>query len=183
MKKTHLSRVVVAVSLLITGNSSAIIIEDVTLNFESGATWTGTISFYDGYEGMFDTDGLLSGGTYNFNHATTWTWWEGTGQQNPQDNNIDGYYNDWLMDGTEGGGYSIYIGLSWDAAASTLSGGINFVDVEDVYYDGIIDYNDAIVGYEIDEIGGASVPDGGSSAAMLGLSILGLGAARRKSKK
>lgn len=156
-------------------SASATIIENVTLNFQSGATWNGTITFADNYQGMLDTDGMLTGGIHNYNHHTTWTWWQGTNQTNPYDSNFDGLLNDWLMDGTTGGSYSLYIGLSWDPTLSVISGGIDFAPLSDPYYNGWAGTNDLITSFTNN-----SVPDTASTASLLGLALAGVVLLRRR---
>ncbi len=152
------------------GNARATIIEYVTLNFESGGTWAGTITFNDGYEGMIDTSGTLTGGIHSYAVETTWTYWEGIGFTNPFDSNFDGFYDDYLAGGPEGELFPlIYIGLSWDAGLSAVVGGIIFEPVNDPYFNGWGEFDDLIVGYQI-----GPVPDGGATAALLGMGMFGV---------
>jgi hypothetical protein len=178
--KSHMALCALVLGLAASGSqTSASIIEQATLNFESGATWVGTISFYDGYEGMFDTDGYLNGGSHNFNNVHySWTWWEGSGQPNPNAYSNPPLYNDWLMDGgSYSQGYTTYIGLSWNAALSTLNGGIIFAPLTDPFVNGNQLYNDLIIGYSI---GNRSTPEVGTTACLLGLAMAGILAVRRR---
>ena len=171
------------VSVISTQSSQAVIIENVTLGFDSGATWAGTITFNDNYEGMIDTDGYLNGGTNGFaNEHFTWTWWEGNGFPNPTNSGVvAGNYNDWLMNGTPGVGYSMFIGLNWNPISSTLNGGIIFDSSNDPYYHGNYVFADPITSVRRGSIA-QSVPDGGATVAMLSLAVGGMALVRRKMK-
>jgi hypothetical protein len=105
-----LIKAIVFSSLLVWGQASAVIVESIHLDFASGAVFDGTVTFNDGYQGMIDTEGYLVGGSNGFNEYFHWTWWQGVGQVNPQDSNSDGLLNDWLMNGVDGGSYSMTMG-------------------------------------------------------------------------
>lgn len=142
-----------AMLLLAGGQATADIIEFVELEFASGATWQGTITFNDGYEGMIATNGWLIGGSHGFNEFLSWTWWDGTDQTNPQDYNSDGWYEDWLMNGTEGvGDFTVYLGLSWSASASIDAGGIQFILLSDPEYSGNLAYNDLLIAWSAEPV-------------------------------
>ena len=141
-------RGLVAMLFLLGGQAQADLIEYVELEFASGAIWQGTITFNDGYEGMLDANGWLTGGSHGFNEFVSWTWWDGTGQSNPADWNVDGWYEDWLMNGNEGvGDYTVYLGLSWSASVSVDAGGIQFILLNDPEYSGNLAYNDLLIGW------------------------------------
>lgn len=170
-------RIIIAALMLITpfAASAVPIVENVQLDFASGAQWNGTITFNEGYQGMIDTDGYLTGGLYGYNEYFGWTWWLGTGQTNPYDNNGDGYLNDWLMNGTDGGSYSMYIGLSWQG--NTLSGGgLQFIDLDNPYYNGNSAYSDVITNHQIH-----NVPEPGT-LALLCIGLAGMALTRRRKK-
>ncbi len=156
----------IALLFILSGQASASIVENIHLDFQSGATFDGTITFNDGYQGMIDTNGLLLGGSYNYNTQFDATWWSLTNQTNPQN-----YYGQGLLDWLVGGGH--YIGLTWNATASALQGSLSLVDTNYSYTFGAINYSDEIVGWHT-----SSVPES-SSLFLLGLGLVGL-LARRK---
>ena len=111
-----MKKLLAACTLVISGlfgsAAHANIVTTLHLDFASGAQYNGTVTFADGYAGMLDTNGTLTGGPYGSIHFG-WTWWAGTAQTNPF--NADGdasTYEDILMT-TDGPGYTDFIGLSW----------------------------------------------------------------------
>lgn len=170
MKKLALA----ALFSLAATQASASIVETVHLEFQSGGVYDGTITFNDGYQGMVDTDGYLTGGSNNYNEYFSWTWWQGTNQTNPQNYFGQGYM-DWLMNGSSNFSYTQYIGLTWDVNASVLQGGLSLVDTHNSYSFGNAAYNDAIVSWSI---GGTSVPES-SGLLLLTLGLAGLAAQRK----
>ena len=162
---------VAALLSLAAGTASASIVENVHFDFESGASFNGSITFNDGYLGMIDADGLLSGGSYNYNLTFSDTWWTTTNQANPQNYYGQGW-NDWLV-GQNGN----YIGLTWDVNAAA-NGVLSFVNTANSYTFGEISTNDKIIGWSKTN---TDVPE--SSVLMLfGLGLLSL-AGMRKLKK
>ena len=89
--------------------ASANITTSIEETFASGAVFTGTLTFADGYAGLFDVSGVLAGGGYG-TIPFSWAWWVGTGYSYPiNDTGVSGVYNDWLMDGTPSS-WAHYIG-------------------------------------------------------------------------
>ena len=153
------------------------------LEFTSGATFDGTVTFNNGYAGMIGTSGTLTGGGYgtiNFN----WTWWHGTGQTNPRDFDGDAStYEDILMGGGAGAPdftFTRFIGLSWLIGAPGDAPVLNLVTrpVPNANYWNSIDGagSDLIVRGAF----GHTVPEPGT-LALAGLAQVGAGALRRRS--
>ncbi len=155
------------------GVASATIVENVSLEFASGAVWNGSITFNDGYEGMIATDGYLNGGSNNhLNEHFTWTHFGYYGP-NPSDGNSDGLYEDWLKSDSS----STEIGLSWDAAISVANNAITFSFLTNPYISGI-NPNDLLVSCNSNS---NPVPEP-ATLLLMGSGIAGLIAARRKKK-
>ena len=174
MKKILTS--LVAVTLAAAG-SVAFADEHIHLNetYASGATFSGDLTFSDGFSMLTGVNGTLSGGSYGTD-TIGWTWWVGQGFSSPQDDDGNPATNeDWLMDGSAPNIYSHFIGLSWSAPGGnfqlTLSPNTN------VYYAGVNAF-DAAVSASV-----STVPES-TNAAMLvaGLGLLGAMARRRKSR-
>jgi len=143
--------------------------------YASGATFSGDLTFTNGFQMLTGVNGTLSGASYGTD-TIGWTWWQGSGLTAPQDDDGNpATSEDWLMDGTDTGHYSHYIGLSWSAPGGhfqlTLSPDTN------VYYAGI-NSSDAVVSASV-----SAVPES-TNATMLvaGLGLLGLMVRRRQTR-
>jgi MYXO-CTERM domain-containing protein len=154
--------------------------EHIHLNetYASGATFSGDLTFTNGFQMLTGVDGTLSGGSYGTD-AIGWTWWTGQGLSTPQ--NSDGNAatsEDWLMDGSAPSTYSHYIGLSWSAPGGNFQ--LTLTPDTNVYYAGINAF-DAVVSATVSPV--SSVPES-SDAAMLaaGVGLLALVARRRQSR-
>jgi len=142
----------------------------LTMTFQSGAQFDGTVSFTDDYSALTGVSGTLS--KYSFSTGYTgsdsdsdsfnWVWAFGTNYASGTGN-----YADWLMDGP-GSGYNSYgspfsyILLAYNYSnAPTLS----FTTGATSYGDNYINYNDPMVS---GSFGPEAVPEPTSWALMLG---------------
>ncbi|HRE18077.1 MAG TPA: PEP-CTERM sorting domain-containing protein [Rhodocyclaceae bacterium] len=95
---------------ILSAPAQADITTNLNLSFASGATWNGTVTFFDNYLGLKSANGTYSGNGTLY----SWTWWNGTGQTNPQDFDGDAStYEDILMGGGAAPGWTEFIGISW----------------------------------------------------------------------
>ena len=171
--KTLLGTVALAALLASAGPAAAATI-NLTENFASGATFTGTLTFSNNYDEFQAVNGVLSGGSYG-TQAIDWTWWIGTGQPSVA-HDYDGNpatYEDWAMNGTPSS-WSTFIGLSWSAPGGVFQ--LALVPDTSVYHAGINSIDPA-VSYSL-----SAVPESGTLAMMMaGLGALALLRRRVKS--
>ncbi len=146
---------------------------NLTETFQSGATFTGVLTFSNNYDQLQAVTGTLSGGGYG-SVGFGWAWWLGTGQQSIA-HDYDGNpatYEDILMSGTAPG-WQDFIGISWSSP-----GGVFQLDIDpgvDGYWRSINGGQDLAVSAST-----SAVPESGTLAMMLaGLGALGA-LARRK---
>ncbi|MFP5392010.1 MAG: PEP-CTERM sorting domain-containing protein [Gammaproteobacteria bacterium] len=93
--------------------ASADVVTHLTETFQSGATFSGTLTFADGYTNLLDAHGVLSGADYG-TVDITWSWnrhWNG-GLALDLDNN-PATLEDRLASGEPPDDYAYTIGLSW----------------------------------------------------------------------
>lgn len=159
MKKILTTCCVAALSLM-SVSASANVVTTLKLDFVSGASYNGTVTFADNYLGMLSTDGTLSGGSYGSVHYSQ-TWWNSTSQTNPQSYDSNpATYEDWLV-----GDNSDYIGLSWLYGQLGDAPVLTFINV-DSYHSSVLSTDDRIVAGGF----GNSVPEP-SSIALFGLAL------------
>jgi hypothetical protein len=154
-----------------TGSAPAQNVLDFNETFQSGATFSGELTFTADWSSLTAVNGLLSGGGYG-SDPISWIWEPGVNFAAAY--GYGPYYGgNFLMDGSSLS-YTYFVTITWDyqsAPALTLVG----TYVYSVGFGNNVNYTDLGVG------GGFSpVPDGGLTLAMLGMATGGLAWMRRK---
>jgi hypothetical protein len=103
--------VAVGVLLLLSVLScTAGVMTSVNETFASGAVFNGTVTFLDDYSNVSAVDGWLTGGGYG-NDYIDWIW-------EPTSNYASSfgsqYGGNFLMDGSQSGGYQYWVTFTWD---------------------------------------------------------------------
>lgn len=149
-------------------SANALVITMADLKFESGAEFTGQISFLDDFSAVAAVSGTLTGyqeGTNGFvgSGSTSIDWvWLGGADFNPSPTQVATF----LMDGVDGSNYWNWISFAYDIsslpALILAPGGTNYGFVINV------DYNDPMVS------GGLSIPTAVPLPGSLALLLSGL---------
>jgi hypothetical protein len=153
----------------------------VNMTFQSGATFTGDVTFANNYSYVTDVTGTLAGGPYGVD-SINWVWDFGNNFSSGTDN-----YSTFLMDGPGSGynagcggsigcAYSNFIQFAYNYSAAPV---LTFTSGVSVYStDNYVNYVDPMVSGSI-----SAVPEPASWAMML-LGFAGLGfAGYRRAKK
>jgi hypothetical protein len=172
------SIVVLALGLPCT-NASANVIIHLDETFQSGATFTGDLTFSDAFDNLLAVDGVLTDNPFGPNpDFLTWPFLQGSGY-----NSISmgsGIYADWLMDGTPSL-YMLFIEIDW-----RVEGGGNLVldsSLDSANTGSIanaINYTDPMVSYSFSNV--RTVPEP-FSVVLLGIGLMGIAGVSRKFQK
>ncbi len=188
--KAYLVLAAAAGPLAVAPAAQASVIDLVTMTFQSGATFTGTVTFANDYSSVLAVTGTLTGyqfGSYgNVGGGATdsinWVWADGQNYSTGAGN-----YSTFLMDGPGSGyantdSYSNWIQLSYNyntAPALSFTSGVSVYGT-----DNYLDYNDPLVSGSIgaddfkDSLRGAIISSPGPvpGAGLAGLAALALAA-------
>lgn len=166
IKKTVLASLF-AFAALAAPSAKADIIEQVNMTFQSGATFSGDVSFANDFSSFDAVTGTLTGGPYGTD-SINWVW-SGNNFSTGADN-----FSNWLMDGSNVG-YTYYIQFAYnyaDAPTLNFTSGVSY-NGDDNY----INYSDPLVSGNI-----SSVPEP-ASMALLGVGMIGTAVMARRRRQ
>jgi hypothetical protein len=167
--KVFLSIAAVTAACLSPTFASANVVESIDMQFQSGATFVGDVTFTDNFSAATAVSGTLSGAGYGTD-SINWVWSNGTNYSTGANN-----YSDFLMDGP-GSGY-----VSTGSYNNWIQLSINYADPNQLVFasgvsygsfDNFVDYVDPMVSGSINGV--SAVPEAGTWAMlMLGLGAVG----------
>ncbi len=149
---THIHSVAcatLAATCLLIGQASATVVRSVSMSFQSGAMFTGTVTFADDYSSVLDVNGILTGyqyGTFGYqgsgSDTINWIWSNGDNYSSGAGN-----YSTYLMDGPGSGytsaSYSNWIEFAYNYSSAPI---LTFTaGASGDGYDNFIDYVDPMV--------------------------------------
>lgn len=176
--------VVLGLSLQCT-NASADVILYLDETFQSGATFTGQLTFSDSYDTLIAVTGVLTGSSFGPSpDPITWAWYKYNGQNSYSLGS--GIYADFLMDGTPSSDdFEQFIEIDWrDAGGGNLV--LDSTAGSAAWYDygvtiaNAINYTDPMTDYAFSNVGTVPEP---STFLLVGAGLMGVGLIRRKFKK
>jgi len=147
------------------------VLENVVMNFQSGATFSGQLTFADDFSQLLAVNGLLSGGGYGSDPMTSI--WNGS----VNFSSGDGNYSNFLLDGTPDN-YNNFILLAINSSDPTqlqFTTGASFAGD-----DNTVDYADAMVSGSIAVV--SNVPEA-PAWSMFGAGLISMLAALRMTRR
>lgn len=132
----------------------------VTMNFLSGATFIGDVTFSNDFSQVNGVTGALSGSVYGVD-PINWVWLPGTNYSTGQDN-----FSTFLMDGAPPDGYNYFLQFAY-----------NYANAQHLAFTSGVSYNgaDNMVGYADPMVSGVIATPEASTWAMMALGFAGLG--------
>jgi hypothetical protein len=181
---------VLALAFLSVAPSYASFLQTVQETFQSGAVFSGTVTFTDNFSNVTAVDGWLTGGGYGTDHIS-WiyspvsTYAASFGAQ---------YGENFLMDGTPGLGYNNFIEFTWDFSnplnlviATPAADALNFYGGNNIgFLDPLVSGPGSIGSMSIGAIPigiPGPIPSGvpePSTLGLLGAGLIGVGLFRRR---
>jgi hypothetical protein len=174
MKRHFVGVLVIVLSLVLySAGASADVINQLNATFQSGATFTGLLTFTDGYNAVTAVNGTLAGGSLDVSPYAINLVWFGTPTPVGPGVNADFLMGPVYNNGTQ----QHYIELDWDTNKTTLVLDNAYSFYGQGYLPNAIDNLDQIVSYQA-----TPVPEP-SALLLLGPGFAGLVVIRRRLKK
>jgi hypothetical protein len=114
MKSTKALRPLITALAILAGSAQADVVHNLTMNFQSGAQFTGTVTFKNDYSSLLDASGSVTSGFYP-GFTVGWTWYQGAGPIDSQNEDaLPNTLEDYLMQGPDIDHSDFnQIGISW----------------------------------------------------------------------
>ncbi|HEX9023926.1 MAG TPA: PEP-CTERM sorting domain-containing protein [Geobacteraceae bacterium] len=160
-------------------NAAALYVTNLNETFQSGATFSGTLTFNNSLTDLLSVSGTLSGAGYGVD-PISWVWWSpgGVGGTSLPINGSNIYAN-FLMDGTPPGQFQHFIEIDWVGGGSSLILDSSLGSFVQGSPGNAVNYSDPMVSYHTSS---STVPEPGTFL-FFGVGLAGLAFARKKFRK